>query len=88
MSREVCKHGVEITQFEEGQEWHTFKPCQQCISEGALELSKQYEEEDRIERRAEWIRTNAACFFDGNDIDESVKLAEQMADELIKRGHL
>lgn len=87
MSREVCKHGVEIKRNETSS-WY---PCNDCLAESQFDATfpgVRQKEVERKERRAEWIRTNAACLFDGNDMDASVDLAEQMADELIKRGYL
>lgn len=77
MSGEVCKHGVEIQHFDVRGQAYRGTICVECAHDT-----------ERKECRAEWIRTNAACFFDGNDMEESVKLAEQMADILIARGYL
>jgi len=72
MSRETCKHGVAIDSER--------YLCAACMDERG--------EEKRRKRRAEWIRNNVACFFDGNDMGEAVNMAEYMADKLIARGYL
>lgn len=63
-----------------GVELYGASMCANCIDDGRSQALQM--------RRAEWIRTNAARFFDGNDMDASVDLAEYMADILIARGYL
>ena len=83
MSREVCKHGVEIQQFDVRGQSYRGTICCECANDT-----------ERKERRAEWIRNNmvsasmyaAKLGYYGEDAGASQ--AEDMADELIRRGHL
>jgi len=77
MSREVCKHGVEIQQFDVRGQVYRGTICVECANDT-----------ERKERRAEWIRNNVASMRDAWDMINAVDRAEHMADLLIKRGYL
>lgn len=75
MSREVCKHGVEVKYSDDRTgAWH---PCNECVREEELRIAQfnaafpgdRQKEFERKERRAEWIRNNV------------VEIAKLVADE-------
>lgn len=90
MSREVCKHGVEINRNETS----SWFPCNDCVAESQFNAAfpgVKQKEVERKERRAEWIRNNVAqlvCFNIDDPMSVAVDDAEYLADVLEKRGYL
>ena len=80
MSREFCVHGVEITG---GYKRLCCELCEADVVGEEMAAAQKY-------RRAEWIRNNVARLaeIDGVKWSVVVDCAENLADELIKRGYL
>lgn len=82
-ARTTCEHGIEIQQFDVRGQLYSGTICPDCANDM-----------DRKERRAKWIRENVATasMYAGQlgywGVSAGADLAEQMADELIKRGYL